>query len=42
MGRYMPVIPAGGRPRQEDPQLEANLGHITRSYLKLGAGGLHL
>jgi hypothetical protein len=27
---YMPVIPALGRLRQEDPELEANLGYKAR------------
>jgi hypothetical protein len=30
----MPVIPALGRLRQEDLELEAMLGYIVRHYLK--------
>jgi hypothetical protein len=30
----VPVIPAFGKLRQEDPEFQASLGHIARSYLK--------
>jgi hypothetical protein len=31
---YVPVIPALGKLRQEEPEFQASLGYMIRTYLK--------